>query len=67
MKKIKVYIEETTSDTFIVEAETTEEAMEIARQKYENGEFVLEPQTPYNKMMAAYDEEADEVTDWVEF
>lgn len=67
MKKIKVYIEETSSDTFIVEAETTEEAMEIARQKYENGEFILEPQEPYCKMMAAYDEEADEVTDWVEF
>lgn len=66
MKTFKIHIEETISDTFMVEAETMEEAMEIAEEKYASGEFVLYPQTPYCKMMSAEDENG-ESTEWVEF
>lgn len=43
MKKYNVMIEETVWETFEVEADTQEEAKEIAAQKYRDAEFVLEP------------------------
>lgn len=43
MKKYNVMIEETVWETFEVEADTQEEAKEIAAQKYYDAEFVLEP------------------------
>ena len=43
MKKYNVMIEETVWQTFEVEADTQEEAKEIAAQKYREAEFVLEP------------------------
>lgn len=43
MKKYNVMIEETVWQTFEVEADTYEEAKEIAAQKYREAEFVLEP------------------------
>lgn len=41
--KFEILIEETISDTFYVDAETREEALSMARQKYQNGDFILEP------------------------
>ena len=41
--KFEILIEETISDTFYVEAETREEALSMARQKYQHGDFILEP------------------------
>ncbi len=41
--KYKVLIEETVSETFEVEAESEGEAVKLASDKYEKGEFVLEP------------------------
>ena len=40
--KITVTIEEHISQAFEVEADTLEEAMQIAEDKYRSGEFVLE-------------------------
>ena len=47
MKKFTIAIEETLADRFEVEAETEEEALEIAIQKYENAEFILQPEYCY--------------------
>ncbi len=41
--KFEILIEETISDTFCVDAETREEALSMARQKYQHGDFILEP------------------------
>ena len=41
--KFEILIEETISDTFYVEAETREEVLSMARQKYQHGDFILEP------------------------
>lgn len=65
-KKFKITIEEMVSEDFEVEAETIEEAMKIAEDKYYNGEFVLEPGNLVCKQMMADDGE-DDVTEWVEF
>ena len=62
----KVTIEEHISETFEVEANTLEEAMEIAEQKYNDGEFVLEPGNLTYKCMSADDGKGD-CTEWVEF
>jgi hypothetical protein len=66
MKKIKVTIEEHVSQTFEVEANDIEEAMEIAEEKYNNGEFVLESGELTAKLMMADDGNGD-CTEWVEF
>lgn len=47
MKKFTIVIEETLADRFEVEAETEEEALEIAIEKYENAEFILQPESCY--------------------
>lgn len=67
MKKFKVYIEETISDTFTVEAGTMEEAMEIAEEKYYNCEFIIGPQSPTCRQMMAECDEDGEVSEWLEF
>lgn len=66
MKKFTITIEEIISQEFDVEAETAEEAMKIAEEKYRNGEFVLEPGELTCKQMAITSPE-DEVTEWTEF
>lgn len=45
-KNFVVTIEETISQDFDVEANSLEEAFEIARKKYRDGEIVVEPETP---------------------
>lgn len=64
--KFTVTIEETISKDFKVEAETAEEAMEIAEYKYNRGEFVLEPGNLVAKQMAVTSPN-DELTEWTEF
>lgn len=63
---IKVTIEEHISQTFEIEADTIEEAMQIAEDKYHNGEFVLENSCVTAKLMSADDGNGD-CTEWVEF
>ena len=66
-KKFKITIEETISETFDIEAETMEEAMEIAERDYNNGYLVVENGQLIAKQMMAADEETSETTEWVEF
>lgn len=66
MKKYVIVIEEIVSKEFVVEAKDAEEAMEIAEEKYENGEFVLDPGNLVSKQMAITEPD-DEATEWCEF
>jgi hypothetical protein len=66
MRRFVVTIEEHISQAFEVEANDIEEAMEIAEESYNNGEFVLEPGEVNAKLMMADDGEGD-CTDWTEF
>lgn len=67
MKKYEITIEEVISQTFEVEAEDIEKAMEIANEKYNRGKFVLEPGEVVSKSMMGYDSENESETNWVEF
>ncbi len=64
--KYKVFIEETVCDFFEVEASSSEEAEEIARKKYSNCEFVLEPGEVTSKQMMI-EEPTGMQTEWFEF
>lgn len=67
MKEFEVYIEETCCQKFIVMAKDMEEAEEIAMEKYDEGEFVLEPGELTSKCIMTRDTETDEETNWMEF
>ena len=67
MKTFKVHIEEMIVQTFDIEAETMEEAMELAESDYNNGFLVVEDGQLVAKQMMAEDEETNEATEWVEF
>lgn len=64
MKTYKIGIEEIVSGEFEVEAEDSEQALEIAKEKYRSGEFVLEPGELQSKNMAVLEPES---TEWKEF
>lgn len=66
MKKFVITIEETVSQNFDIEAENAEQAMAFAQEKYQNGEFVLEPGEVYFKQMATIKPDG-EATEWIEF
>ena len=63
--KITVTIEEHINQAFEVEADTFEEAMEVAEDKQRGGEFVLENPCVTKKLMIAEDDY--QVTLWEEF
>ena len=65
--KFRITIEEHISQEFIVEAMDIDEAMQIAEQKYHEGEFVVEPGIPIARMMQAESEDGAERTEWEEF
>ena len=65
--KITVTIEEHISQEFEVEADTLEEAMEIAECKYYDGEFILDNANVNAKLMTTHDKYYDEMTEWEEF
>lgn len=67
MKKITVTIEEHITQDFVVEANDMEEAMEIAKEKYKNGDFVILPGVVNTTLMAAYEPGTNEYTEFVEF
>ncbi|MCL2525669.1 MAG: DpnD/PcfM family protein [Coriobacteriia bacterium] len=52
MKEYEIIIEETISEAFTVIAQSPEEALDIARQKYRDCEFVLEPGNITSSQMA---------------
>lgn len=65
-KQYTVSIEEVVSQDFKIEADTIYEALEIAEQKYKNGEFVLSPGELISKQISAADGK-DNCVDWYEF
>lgn len=62
-----VNIEEVVSETFEVEANSIEEALEIAGEKYDNGEIVLGPGELVSTSASAYDEKTGEWSEAMEF
>ena len=63
--KITVTIEEHISQDFTVEADTLEEAMEIAAQKYYDCEFIIDSADVTAKLMMA--DNGENCTEWSEF
>ena len=66
-KKFIIDIEEAVVSSFEIEAETMEEAMEIAEEKYWSGEFVVAPGDVAARQMRASNEDFSEQTEWTEF
>ena len=66
MKTYTIGIEEVVSGVFTVEAEEAETALNIAMEKYKNGEFVLEPGEVHTKNIAVLEPEKEQ-TSWEEF
>lgn len=67
-QKFIIDIEEMIVQSFEVEAESMEEAMEIAEEKYWKGEFVLEADADVAaRQMRASTEDFMEQTEWTEF
>ena len=60
-------IEETISEEFIVTADSIEDAMQIAIDKYQKEEVVLSPGNLENKQIMLYDKSNDTYSDWIEF
>lgn len=60
-----VTIEELVSKKFRINADSMEDAMNIAEQKYNTGEFILAPGILVAKQMCA--ENGTETTEWTEF
>ena len=65
MKLFRIAIEETIVDEFILEANNEDDAIEIAIQKYKEGEFILEPGNLIVKQMAVVDNTTP--TEWFAF
>ncbi len=65
MKKYTIAIEETVVDEFEVIAENEEKAIEIARKKYDEREFILEPGEVQYKHMAVVTPYREKL-DWIE-
>ncbi len=62
-----IIIEESISQEFRINANSAEEAMNIAEGKYKNGEFILSPGILVSKQMCAKNENGTDVTEWIEF
>lgn len=62
-----VTIEELVSQNFKINASSIEEAMSIAKEEYNCGNFVLAPGTLIAKQMQAINEDSTEITEWTEF
>lgn len=67
IRKFVVTIEEKISEQFEVYADNIEEAMEIAKQKYNNSEFILAPGNLVCKQLQVCDTENNLNTEWNEF
>lgn len=67
MTKFNATIEEHVVETFEIEASDMDEAMEIAKEKYKNGEIELCPGELHTKLISCYDPNTTDVTDFIEF
>ena len=59
-------IEETISEEFEIDAESKEDAVSKAIEKYKLGEFVLDPGNLESRKIAVFDDDS-EINDWIEF
>lgn len=66
MKYFTITIEEHICKDFKVEANSIEEAMNIAEYKYKNGEFSLDPGELQSTLMMAHEPETNDFTEWKE-
>ncbi len=66
MKKYFITIEETTSQVFEINANSLEQAKDLAIEKYNAGEFVLTPGELLDKKIQVSDNDKD-LTVWEEF
>lgn len=64
-KKYRIVIEETISEEFEVDAESNEDAISKAIQKYMSGEFILSPGNVECKKISVI--ENNEYKNWIEF
>ena len=55
MKKFNVTVEERVSQDFVIQADSQEEAEELARKLYKNGDLVLEPENLLDVSFSATD------------
>ena len=67
MADYKIIIEEVINKAFVVEANSAEEAMEIAERKYKDGEFVLDGDASVSYKQMCIDSPEDERTEWTTF
>jgi hypothetical protein len=67
IKKFVVAIEEMVSQEFEIFAKNDEEAMQIAEEKYKNGELVLSPGNLVCKQISVRNTETNLGCEWVEF
>jgi len=63
----KIVIEEVINKAFWVEANSAEEAMDIAAKKYRDGEFVLDGDATVSYKQMCVDIPEDEQTEWTKF
>lgn len=66
MKQYKIVIEELVVEEFDVEADNSDEAIIIAKEKYRDAEFVISPGEPQYKQMAIVSP-VTEISKWIEF
>lgn len=55
------------SETFIIEANTHEEAVNIAKEQYDKGELVLNPGNLLSKKLAITNDENADSIEWIDF
>lgn len=63
----KIIIEEVINKAFWVEASSAEEAMQIAEDKYRDGEFILDGDASVSYRQMCVDLPEDGRTEWTEF
>lgn len=66
MKKYRVVIEETISETFEIEATSEEKAVSMSIQEYNAGNFVVSSDNVECRQISVVDENGD-LTDWITF
>lgn len=66
MKNFKITIEEHITQDFVIKADTLEEAMETATKQYKNDELVVNQAELQTTLIAGYDPDKDEMTEWSE-
>ena len=67
MKTFVVTIEETVAQSFEIEAEDSEQASDIASERYYSGDIVLEPGEVTGRLMQVDCDETGESTEWFTF